>query len=153
MNIGPTICMNRADRVELEAHLIHCDNNFVPPLSDRVDIQHYAEKLMDKSVRFEAWHGEKLIGLVAAYCNDPTKLTAFITNVSVLPAWQGHGIAAHLLANCLEHVRQLGFGALKLEVDSRNQAAVGLYRKHGFATAHANEHSLKLILTLERTKP
>ncbi len=153
MNIAPTICMNHANRAELEVHLIHCDSSFVPPLSDRVDIRHYAEKLIDKSVRFEAWHGDELIGLVAVYCNDPINLTAFITSVSVLPAWQGHGIAANLLDNCLEHVRQQGFSVLKLEVNSHNQAAVALYRKYGFVTARANGHLLKLILTLAKTKP
>ena len=151
MNIGPTFCMNYADRVELEIHLTHCDSSFVPPLTDRVNIQRYAEKLIDKSVRFEAWHREQLIGLIAVYCNDPSKLTAFITSVSVLPAWQGNGIAANLLASCLEYVRQLGFAVLKLEVDSRNQAAVALYRKYGFVTAYANGHLLKLILTLAKT--
>lgn len=152
MNIGPTICINHADRAELEVHLTHCDSSFVPPLTDRVNIQHYAEKLIDKSLRFEAWHREQLIGLIAVYCNDPSKLTAFITSVSVLPAWRGHGIAANLLANCLDHVRQLGFAVLKLEVDSRNQTAVALYRKHGFVTAYANGNLLELILTLAKTK-
>lgn len=153
MSAQPTIQLNSVDLIELEAHLRSCDDSFVPPLSDRVDIQDYAQKLMNKSMRFEAWQENKLIGLVAAYCNDSKLEAAFITSVSVLPRWQGRGVAARLLDKCLAHLQQMGFAIIELEVDSRSRTAFELYRKRGFSVTHANGHTLKMILTAENTKP
>lgn len=139
---------NRAGVAELTAHLSRCDAAFVPPLSGRVAIDAYAQKMMDKAMRFEAWHAGELVGLVATYCNDPEKRTAFITSVSVLPSWQGRGIAAKLMAHCIDHVRGQGFGYIELEVDQRNLAAVTLYEKYGFATTRIGGTSLIMTMTL-----
>ena len=127
-------CENRADLAVLVMHLSSCDDLFQPRLSDRVDVVAYAKKLFKYSMRFEAWYEQVLVGLVAAYCSDEEKRSAFVTNVSVLQEWQGQGIAAHLLENCLGRMRLQGVQVLELEVDQRNHAAVALYHKFGFDT-------------------
>lgn len=146
-------CVDRAGVAELAAHLALCDEAFVPPLSGRVAVDAYAQKVHDKAMRFEAWSAGELVGLVATYCNDPEKTAAFITSVSVLPRWQGQGIANQLMTRCLDHVRRQGFGRIELEVNQRNRAAVTLYEKHGFATARTGDEALTMNLTLgEQTK-
>lgn len=141
-------CVNRASLAELIAHLSRCDDAFVPPLSGRVVIDAYARKIMDKAMRFEAWRAGELVGLVATYCNDAEKRTAFITSVSVLPSWQGQGIAVQLMTRCIDHVRQEGFGCIELEVDRRNVAAVALYEKYGFGAARNGGSSLIMTMAL-----
>lgn len=47
--------LGTADKRNISNHLWHCDNLFNPPLSSRVDIEKYAEKISDRSVNFEAW--------------------------------------------------------------------------------------------------
>lgn len=116
----------------LLTHLLACDKSFTPPLSQRLDIAGYAEKLQRLATCFEAWSGEELVGLVAAYCNTPDRDLAFVTNVSVLPAWHGQRIATGLLSRCIGHVRDLGFARLELEVEEGNQPAIALYKSHGF---------------------
>lgn len=139
---------NRAGIAELAEHLTHCDAGFVPRLSTRVDLLAYAQKMVDKAVRFEAWHGGKLVGLVAAYCNDPDKRAAFVTSVSVVPEWQGRRVADTLMGQCLGHVRQQGYAQVELEVDRHSLAAVTLYRKHGFVTTRTSGASLIMTLAL-----
>ena len=78
-----------ASREELSAHLVRCDPHFVPRLSERLDIVSYAQKIHEKAVTFEAWNGGSLVGLVAAYMNDPDGREAYVTNVSVEVAFQG----------------------------------------------------------------
>ncbi|MDD2702123.1 MAG: GNAT family N-acetyltransferase [Sideroxydans sp.] len=124
--------VNTASAAQIAAHLSHCDDSFIPRLSERVDIRAYADKLAENAVRFEAWAEGMLIGLVAAYCNDQERRTAFITSVSVLPAWTGKGIASTLLAQCISHVRDQHMQLLQLEVASNNLPALKLYEKHGF---------------------
>jgi ribosomal protein S18 acetylase RimI-like enzyme len=121
-----------ADVGSLVIHLLATDNSFLPPLSSRINICDYAGKVSKKSELFEAWAGQELVGLVAAYCNDPSKQIAFITSVSVLPKWQARGIASTLLNKCLVHVRNMGFKYIQLEVNHNNRSAISLYTAHGF---------------------
>ena len=132
----------------LAMHLKRCDSFFVPRLSDKVEIEAYAMKIFSYAVRFEAWRKQELIGLVAAYCNDKEKRTSYITNVSVLPEWQGQGVAARLIDNCFVHLKFLGFEVLELEVDQRNQLAFSLYRKIGFKPAPKNKLSITMSIVL-----
>ncbi len=87
---------------------------------------------MDRATRFEAWDGT-LVGLVAAYCNDPESGAAFITNVSVRREWRGKGIATHLIELLVAHAGRAGFRCVRLEVDLANERAVDRYEKSGFA--------------------
>lgn len=138
---------NRADAAHIAAHLRACDGSFVPSLSTRVELEAYAAKIAQFAERTEAWSGMKLAGLVAAYANDPERRTAFITSVSVLPAWHGQGLASRLLLACIERVRGLGFEGIELEVDVRNTAAKRLYSKHGFViqASHDQTHTMRLV--------
>src|ERR1700737_3099237 len=123
---------NRANQQEVEDHLLVCDASFVPPLRGRVDIKSYALKLMEKSERFEAWSERTLIGLVAAYSNDPQRQCAYITIVSVLMEFHGSGVASRLISECITFVKDLGFERIELEVDCKNERALALYKKWKF---------------------
>ena len=114
-------------RQEIEDHLRKCSADFVPPLGERVDITEYAKKIRENATQFEAWSGERLVGLLAVYERE-----WFITNVSVLPAWQQHGIAGELMKRCINHAINCGARRLELKVHWQNLAAVSFYRKHGF---------------------
>ena len=70
-------------------HLRECNNDFIPPLSDKVDLKEYAKKLFEKSNKIEAWHNNTLIGLIAAYFNDSINKIGFITNVSLIKNFIG----------------------------------------------------------------
>lgn len=148
MNDVLEYCIGRASEAEIAAHLHACDEGFIPPLSGRVEIGGYAHKIADKAHRFEAWANGELAALLAAYCNAPDRSAAFVTSISVLPRWQGRGLASRLLADCIAHVRGLGFARLELEVGQDNGAAIGLYKKYGFAVQGQSSSLLKMTLDL-----
>ena len=125
-------CLNQATMEEIAEHLSRCDSNFVPPLSDRIKLSDYAHKIVSKAVRCEGWATSELVGLVAVYCNDIESKVAYITSVSVLPEWQGVGLASELLGRCLRQVKELGFKSIELEVDKGNGSALRLYKRQGF---------------------
>lgn len=131
-------CLNKASAAEIADLLLRCDNDFVPPLSGRVEIGSYAQKIAYKTARFEAWVDGALVGLVAAYCNDSECRTAYITSVSVLQDWQGRGTASQLMQQCIANVTMLGFEHIELEVDSENVGAVRLYEKMSFVINRVN---------------
>jgi ribosomal protein S18 acetylase RimI-like enzyme len=141
---------NRGSETEIEKHLRHCDAEFVAALSDKVSIGSYARKIFERSVRFEAWADGELIGLVAAYCNEPRHETAFITNVSVLPGWTSRGSASVLMSNCIEHARSSGFRRVALEVSVENSRALNLYKKFGFVAGDASGAVVPMELIIKK---
>jgi len=86
------------------------------------------------------------VGLIAAYCNASDKKIAFITSISVVPEWQGHGIASELISRCIQHIRNQEFWFIELEVDSSNYAALSLYKKFQFATLEARNGTMLMNL-------
>ena len=52
--------------------------------------------------------------------------------MAVAQAWRGRGVGSALLAAAIERARAEGLHKLTLSVFARNEAAIGLYRKHGF---------------------
>lgn len=140
---------NQAGVAEIAAHLSRCDTGFVPPLSDRVQLDEYARKLADRALRLEAWADGTLVGLVAVYCNTRNTGLAFLTNVSVVSEWRGQGIATHLIGQCIDHIKALGMGRIHLEVGSNNASAIRLYEQCGFIADQADPPLVRMSLDLQ----
>jgi ribosomal protein S18 acetylase RimI-like enzyme len=121
-----------ATEQEVLFHLEDCSASFIPPLSERINIAEYAKKIYENSMTFEAWEAGVLAGLIAAYFNNTRDRIGFITNVSVVKAFTGLGVASKLLAMCIEHARNNDFLKLKLEVNKNNTPAIRFYSKFGF---------------------
>ena len=132
MSASVEYLLNKASEAEIAEHLLRCDADFVPPLSARVEIKDYAQKIANNAMRFEAWSGGTLVGLVAAYSNDQEKRIAHITSVSVLKEWTGNGVATRLVGQCVERAKASGMQQIGLEVAQDNTLAIKLYEKSGF---------------------
>jgi ribosomal protein S18 acetylase RimI-like enzyme len=139
---------NKTSEAEIAEHLSRCDSAFVPPLSGRVEIRDYAKKIARKAMRFEAWSGGTLVGLVAVYLNDQEKRIAYITSVSVLQAWAGKGIVARLMSWCVEYSKASGMRQINLEVAEDNTPAIRLYENNGFVAGKANAPFVTMSLNL-----
>jgi ribosomal protein S18 acetylase RimI-like enzyme len=132
MSQNVEFCKNRATEEEMAAHLVLCDSRFVPPLSSRVTISEYAHKIYTRAMRFEAWTGGALVGLVGIYTDNHPERFAYITTVSVLATTPEPRIASQLLDKSAEYLKDSGFRQVELEVDRENQRAIRLYERHGF---------------------
>jgi ribosomal protein S18 acetylase RimI-like enzyme len=144
--------LNKASEVEIAEHLSHCDIDFVPHLRGRVEIGEYAKKIANKATRFEAWSGDTLAGLIAAYCNDQEKHIAYITSVSVMREWMRKGISSRLMSQCIEYAKVSGMRQIRLEVACDNSPAIRLYEKHGFVAGKMNAPSISMDLFLKSGK-
>jgi ribosomal protein S18 acetylase RimI-like enzyme len=56
----------------------------------------------------------------------------FISNIAVLPAWQGKGVGKYLLSQVEKTAREKGFNKISLTVDVENEHAFSLYKQTGF---------------------
>lgn len=149
MIIAVEYFFNKASAEEIAEHLFHCDASFVPPLSDRVKIKDYAKKIISKAMRFEAWSGGLLVGLVAVYCNQKENGNAFITSVSVKRDWIGKGIATKLMVQCFAYLKRSGMWQINLEVARDNIFAINLYTKNGFVAGKINDVFIEMNLRLK----
>lgn len=137
-----------ATQDEIYFHLNRCNNNFIPPLEERVNIREYSQKIFENAVTFEAWKNKVLVGLLAAYFNDETKLTGYITNVSILMEFTGIGISSKLMMSAIDYAKQQHFKEIKLEVQIKNFAAIRLYEKFGFTEIKGNNGLILMSINL-----
>lgn len=140
--------VNTSNAADIALHLLHSDDQFTPPLSQRVHIESYAGRIADHAMRFEAWIDGSLIALVAAYFNiDENRF--YITNVSTASRFCGKGIAKSLLKQCLEYADSGPITIGYLEVEALNATALSLYCKCGFEGFTAQVDRIQM----RRTRP
>lgn len=131
-NIKYTIGMSNQEQIL--NHLKLCDKDFIPKLSERVSLDKFSKKIHDLTVKFEAWDGKKLIGLVSVYLwNEKDKCyNPYINNVSVLSQYRKTGIAEKLLNASFDKMIKDGCYQVRLEVYKENKKAIELYNKLKF---------------------
>lgn len=136
--------INTASQNDILEHLRNCDHLFSPPLSERIILKDYSEKLFDKSEKFEAWENGHMVGLVAAYFNNKETKNAFITSVSVLESYSKQGIASKLIEMLLSYAKQKSFISISLEVYYGNNKAILLYTKKEFQVIDKKNNNLHM---------
>lgn len=134
---------NRANADEIAAHLLRCDDQFTPPLSSRVNILDYAEKLATRSERLELFNNDALVAMVAMYLSSDN---AFISNVSVESAFYRQGIARKLVREAVSLAFRAGASSVQLETGIDNVPAINLYLSLGFRKQRTEGNSQHLAL-------
>jgi len=79
-----------------------------------------------------AYEKEKFVGICDAYLNPEQDQSGLIANFGVLPGYQHRKIGSALLASGIETLRKKRCKTIKLGVDTKNEKALGLYKKFGF---------------------
>jgi ribosomal protein S18 acetylase RimI-like enzyme len=69
---------------------------------------------------------------IVLWAKQGSEVTAYIETLEVRPDLRGKGTGGELLRRCEESAREAGAEALDLHVDAENEAAIALYRAHGF---------------------
>lgn len=129
------------------------------PLSGRMDLEPYAEKLMSRAHVGRAVVDGRDAGAVVLYANDDRTRRAHIPLIAVHPEFRGKGIGATLLSRALARCRQHGMHGIDLDVDEANERAIALYARAGFRLADRNPPKLRLfcplppMATIERATP
>ena len=133
-----------ASQKDLFEHFKKCNGQFLERLNQRVNLLSYCKKLHKNAVTFEAWNDSKLVGVVSVYLNNKESAIGFISNVSVVPAFERRGIASRLINMAIERARKLEFLELCLDVHSGNATALSFYRKHGFIVTSRTEKEITM---------
>jgi ribosomal protein S18 acetylase RimI-like enzyme len=119
--------------------LQECPEAFASSYEEEVDtpLEEIENRLQPKSdsAIFGAFHGSMLCALLGLQRESMAKLAhkSFIWGVYVAPETRGRGVGVQILSHALSHaVAVLGTRQVNLGVNTKNSAAVALYKKLGF---------------------
>lgn len=137
-----------ANEMDILNHLQRCNTLFQPPLNTYVVLEDYSNKLYEKSITYEAWDNELLIGLAAVY-NNTIANEVFLTNLSVEKEYHGFGIAKNLMKLLVETAKKEGFDLVKLEVKQNNLKVFDFHSSNGFVKIGANNDCYIMIYEIK----
>lgn len=139
----------KKDRLDLLAcinHLQEYEKSLEPELKNSG--ASVASSFLDFYVREDSANSGKLLvaevdGRVAGFVNGyldeddgaddlVVRRWFYLSDIAVLPAFQGQNIGSQLIAAIENHARSLNLTQIKLDVLSRNAAAKSFYAKHGY---------------------
>lgn len=81
--------------------------------------------------------GDKVIGYVGVWLIFDE---GHITNVALIPDYQGQGIASAMIKNIIAIIGEKGINSMTLEVRPSNKPALKLYEKFGFKSVGRRPH-------------
>ncbi len=108
------------------------DNELPTPLSGRVNLKEYAEKLYSKAHLCYIKDKDRIVALVAGYIKNTPDNIAYVTLVGTLPEFRGVGYAEKLMRQFISDSLNQKLSGVHLHTDKSNIAAESLYHKLGF---------------------
>lgn len=137
----------------LTSFLNDIDEDFIPPMSKKISIPDYAQRLKDKAELLIALSGDQVVGLVGFYCNDPARKNGYLSILGVKKEFRQSGIGTKLLQTAIDTIRGTGIEKILLETVVAELKAP-FYAKHGFeiteriAKTNENEEKVKMTMWL-----
>ncbi len=120
------------NKKELIDFLEKIDKDYPVPISSKVDLDQYADKILDKAT-LEVWKENGVIaGVVVGYSNCTYDHMGYISLVGVHADYRKQGIATALIKRFINDCRNKGISKVHLYTDSRNERAIHMYEKLGF---------------------
>lgn len=124
------VLANDAGRVG--AFLQNADKEFVPPLSQRVDLLAYSRKLATYAENFFVTDDAVDKAHAAIYVNRQDAGTAFLSSICVLSRFRSERVSQPLLEACCKLASDRGMHRVSLEVARGNRRAIDFYVRLGF---------------------
>ena len=84
-----------------------------------------------------ALHNGTIVGKAHIHWREENIL---LSDIAVLPIYQGRGFGSELIANCINLILAQGKTHMALDVETSNQNALNLYKRHGFNTTSSYEY-------------
>lgn len=131
--VGPVAGARPITEESLRAFLAEVDGDFPIPLSDKVDLGEYAEKLAGRATLCAEFDDAGAIaGLAAGYTEHLAGPYAYIALVGVRGDFRRRGIARRLVSEFVGRCEEMGLAGVHLYTDPRNSGAICMYEGMGF---------------------
>ncbi len=117
---------------------------FIPPLSEQVELRKYASKLYDFAHMLVAFVDKKIIGICLYYDNDTNGKAAFLSVIHIQSDQHGRGLSTELMNRMIANLRKKTFLSLSLEVSPENLRAISYYTRFGFLSTDPTLNPIKM---------
>ena len=115
---------------DLVNYLNDVDTDFGIPLSNKVSIDSFAEKLIKHGIVLVIRNNDEIISCIGFYCNDIIERFAYLPILSTKKSARGKGFARLLILQMLKECKAKKMRAVFC--DSINSHAISLYKSIGF---------------------
>lgn len=112
-------------------YLKEVDNLLIPPLSSRVDLAEYAERVCNRAILFVAKDGEEWVGVEAVYFNEYPEYS-FTTHLSVKKEYQNDSnVGIELMLRQLRYLKAHRTKGLRFTIRKSNTQLLNYHLKTG----------------------
>lgn len=115
---------------DIYTFLKEIDQDFPTPLTSKVDLNDYTDKILDRAEILSVFKEYKMVACVVLYCNDIVNSRAYVPLVGVLKQYRGQGLAKGLVRAAINMAKSRGFNILGIHTES--DSALHLYQSMGF---------------------
>ena len=112
--------------------LKNVDKDFPIPLSKKIKIDEYAEKLISTANVIVEKDNGKIIGMVAGYIDNSIEEISYISIVAVQKEYRGKSIAKKLLQKYIDECKEKNLKGVHLYTHKTNITALTMYKNFGF---------------------
>lgn len=120
------------DKDRIYKFLTVVNKDFPVALSEKVNLQEYAEKLSKKATVICIEQNDRIVSMVAGYTENNEGGLGYISVLATLPTQRGKGYAEKLLIEFIKQSATVGVTGIHLYAVESNDKAVKLYTKLGF---------------------
>lgn len=124
--------MIRPTVAQLAQFLRRVDAMFPVPLSQKQNLDAFAEKLYEKATICAEMQQDEILALAVGYTEQVIENRGYLSVVATLPEGRGKGYASKLIRQFLTIAEGKQLSAVHLYADSSNAPALAMYRKLGF---------------------
>ena len=128
------------------------NTDFPIPLSQKISLREYAEKIIEFGEIVVALEKNTLKGLAIGYTENLKGNSAYISVVGVKKEFRGSGIGKKVVQKFIEICRQKKIKSVNLYTHKSNKAAIKMYKALGFKENSLSEeeriHDIHFILQL-----
>jgi 1-aminocyclopropane-1-carboxylate deaminase/D-cysteine desulfhydrase-like pyridoxal-dependent ACC family enzyme/GNAT superfamily N-acetyltransferase len=117
------------------------------PLSERLDLDAYARKILAHADIAFAFIDKTIVGMVVLYANDTETRAAHVPMITVAPFARRKGVGVALMSRAMALARQRKMHSLNLTVLKENSAAIAMYR--GLRFRDVSRDGARIVLQAE----
>lgn len=135
--------LKKEGKNKLILFLENMNNEFPIPLTQRVDIEEYVNKVIENGYVVVCLEEQKIIGAILFYANNKEEKQAYISLLGIDSNYRRNHIATHLLDEALKIIKDAKMQKVKVYTHKTNEGAKTLYRKNAFEEVESDrEHSV-----------
>lgn len=137
---GIEVVAGHPQKAFIKDYVLQYDTDFYVPLSTRVEMEAFSQKLSDLSTTFIVFKDGEVAGLICSYFYQPETKKGFITLVHTKHEYRGQHLSLPLLDTVKQYAKERGFERIGLFVSKQQTSAYNLYSRHGFVTIEEEEN-------------